>query len=101
MTKKASRNQENAVYVESELLAKFYFNNFVNSFLRSAPLRVTGGGSGGTVNEDKPFGYVSSNIPPQFRPFIKTTVKRYRPYSNKGKKPTVKKTSLKQSKKRK
>ena len=72
-TKKASRNQENAVFIESELMAKFYFNDFVNSFLQSAPLRLTGGGSGGNVNDDKPFGYTKSlnQIPAQFRPYIK------------------------------
>lgn len=58
-TVKASRNQENAVFIESEAIAAFYFNDFAISFLKSAPLRTTagsgsGGGGGGAANDDRP-----------------------------------------------
>lgn len=74
MTKKASRNQENAVFIENENIATFYFNTFVNSFMQSAPLRTTGGSSSGAVNDDR--AATASPIPSQFLPFIKNGIKK-------------------------
>jgi hypothetical protein len=99
-TKKASRNQEKAVFIESELMATFYFIDFVNSFLRSAPLRLTGSSSSGQVNDDKPIGFVPAHsvnhIPPQFRPYIKkhNGAKPQR-MTKMPKKDTMKKTTMK------
>ena len=58
-TIKSSRNQENAVFIESEHIARFYFNDFASSFIPSEPLRITGkassfGGGGTNVNNDTP-----------------------------------------------
>lgn len=82
MTKKASRNQENAVFIESELMATFYFNNFVNSFLHSAPLRTTGDSSSGAVNDDKPLNFGSPSIPNHYRPYVKQVVAQKRNSEN-------------------
>lgn len=51
-TIKASRNQENAVFIESEAIAQFYFNDFANSFGQSESLRTTGPSSTNNINND-------------------------------------------------
>jgi hypothetical protein len=52
MTIKASRNQENATFWENEEAAQFYFNDFVSSFITSAPLRTDGASSVNGTNND-------------------------------------------------
>lgn len=60
-TIKASRNQENAVFIESELIARFFFHDFACSFLTSAPIRTTGPSSTNNVNNDVPSSSSSSS----------------------------------------
>jgi len=89
-TIKSSRNQENAVFIESEHIARFYFNDFASSFIPSEPLRITGKatsfGGTGNVNNDaptqpSPFLNLVSRLPvrdplTQISPTSKSIVKR-------------------------
>jgi hypothetical protein len=53
-TVKASRNKENAVFIESELIARFFFHDFANIFMHSGQLRLDGPSSTNQVNNDAP-----------------------------------------------
>lgn len=51
-TIKASRNQENAVLIEDDNIARFYFNDFATTFMQSGALRTEGASSTDQVNND-------------------------------------------------
>lgn len=67
-TLKAKRNQENAVFIEDERLARFYFDDFVNSWMQSESLRIVDDPSklaaaATDPNQDNP---MSSQPPPSY-----------------------------------